>query len=83
MDPEEKIMLKRALDLSEENNQMLKKLVRSMRWGRLIRAVYWGILIAISVGSFYYAQPYINDVIKAYGSARDSLNNLGGIMKPN
>jgi len=82
MDPEEKIMLKRAIDLSEENNQMLKKLVRAMRWGRLVRFLYWGILIAISVGSFYYVQPYINDLLGVYGDARDTFNNLGGIVKP-
>jgi len=82
MDPEEKIMLERAIDLSEENNQMLKKLVRAMRWGRLVRFLYWGILIAISVGSFYYVQPYINDLLGVYGDARDTFNNLGGIVKP-
>ena len=81
MDSDEKAMLKRALEISEDNNQMLKKLVRAMRWDRLVRTLYWGIIIAISVGAFYTVQPYMQDLIKVYGNAQDSLNNIGNTFK--
>ncbi len=83
MNPEEKMLLKRAVDLSEDNNQMLNKLVRAMRWGRLVKSIYWIILIGISVGAFYYVQPYINQLLGVYTSAQDTFNSIGGIVKPN
>jgi len=83
MNPEEKMLLKRAVDLSEDNNQMLNKLVRAMRWGRLLSSLYWIILIGISVGAFYFVQPYINQLIGAYTNAQDTFNSLGSFVKPN
>ncbi len=60
MDTEDRKKLNRALELSEENNKMLKSLVRNMRWGRLFKILYWAVIIAVSLGAFYYSQPYLD-----------------------
>jgi hypothetical protein len=76
MDQEDKVRLARALELSEENNQLLKKLVRHARWSRFIRIAYWLIIIGASVGVFYFFQPYIDQLISTYRSINDAVNTF-------
>ena len=78
MDSEDKIRLKRALELSEENNSMLKKLVRAMRWAKLIRLAYVVIIIGSAVGIFYFFQPYIDQLSDTYSGLKNTINNFGG-----
>ena len=41
MQPEEKEMLKKTLELAQENNKMLYSIRRGMMWGRVMRVIYW------------------------------------------
>jgi hypothetical protein len=82
MDQEDKIKLARALELSEENNNILKKMLRNMRWGRLFRVLYWVAIIAVSVGALYYVQPYIDQLQKAYGNAKQTLETVNKTLSP-
>lgn len=82
MDTEDKIKLDRALELSEENNAILKKMHRAMRWGRLVRIVYWTILIGVSVGAFYFIQPYIDQLVNIYGGVVDTAGNINSLFAP-
>ena len=83
MDTEDRNKLQRALELSEENNRMLKKLVRAMRWAKLLRVIYFLVIIGSTIGVFYLVQPYLNQAIDTYGSLRDSVNNFGNAFKGN
>ena len=76
MSPEEGEMLKRSVALAEENNKMLHSIKRSMRMSRIMSILYWVIIIGISLGAFYFAQPYIDQVMKLYGSASSVLKNF-------
>jgi hypothetical protein len=76
MEAEDKRKLQRALELSEENNKMLKKLVRSMRWARLVRTIYFLIIIGASVGVFYYLEPILGQILATYGTFQESINNI-------
>lgn len=78
MDSQEKQRLERVLELSEENNQILKRMLRGMRWGRLVRIIYWSIIIAVSVGAFYYIQPYWDALRDFYGGAQNTVNKVLG-----
>jgi len=78
METQDKQRLERTLELSEENNKILKKMLRGMRWARLIRVLYWSILIAASVGAFYYIQPYVDGIQDIYGGAQDAVNSALG-----
>jgi len=82
MDSEDKHKLDRALELSEENNQMLKKMIRNMRWSRLIKVIYWTVIIAVSVGALYFAQPYVDSVSDAYNSIQDTTRSVNSIFGP-
>ncbi len=81
MQPEEREMLKKALELSRENNKMLRDIKRSMFVGRIFRIVYWVIVIGAAIGAYYYIQPYLDSAIGAYGSIKGDLKNFGDLFK--
>ncbi|MBI5005346.1 MAG: hypothetical protein HZC03_01960 [Candidatus Lloydbacteria bacterium] len=79
MDTETQKLFQQNLLLSEENNKILKRLQSNMRWGRFIHAVYWVIIIGSAFGAYYFAQPYIDQLMQMYGK----LQGLGGSISPN
>ncbi len=76
METQDKQRLERVLELSEENNKILKKILRTMRWARLVRIIYWSVIIAASVGAFYYIQPYWDGLRDLYGGAQDTVQKI-------
>lgn len=81
MQPEEREMLKKTLELSRENNKMLQSIKRSMFVGRIFRVAYWVIVIGAAVGLYYYIEPYLDGAIGAYGSIKGDLKNFGDLLK--
>ncbi|TAL49539.1 hypothetical protein EPN83_00110 [Patescibacteria group bacterium] len=81
MDSEDKRILGRTLELAEENNKMLKKLIRGARWARIVRFIYILIIVGSAVGIFYYIQPYLNQLVETYGSFKEGINSLGGVLR--
>jgi hypothetical protein len=49
---------------------------RSMRWSRIMTVIYWVLIIGISVGAFSFLQPYVDQVVKMYGSVSNALKNF-------
>ncbi len=83
MDFDEKAMLKKTLELSQENNRMLHSMKRQMLVGRIFRIVYWVVIIGAAIGVYYYIDPYINGVINAYGSVKGDVRSFGDLFKLN
>jgi hypothetical protein len=54
-----KELVRQAIAIGEENNVLLKKMRRSSRWSSFFRVIYWLIIIGLSVGAFYFIQPYV------------------------
>ena len=77
MQPEEKELLKRAVSLAQENNEMLRVMNRSMRITRIMSVVYWVFIIGSAVGAYYLIQPYVEQMVSLYGGAGDVLKNFG------
>jgi len=67
MDPEMRRLLQNIAANTEENNTLLRKMHRSMVWGRIFRAIYWLVILALAVGSFYLIQPYIEGAARIFG----------------
>lgn len=80
MTPEDHELLKRAVVLSEENNDMLRSIRRGMRWARFMTVVYWLIIIGISVGAYYYALPYIDKAVKTYNGATSDIDAVSKLF---
>jgi hypothetical protein len=76
MSPEERELLNRSVILAEENNQILRAMKRSLLWSRIMNVFYWVLIIGISVGAFYFLQPYLDQVMKTYGNVSNTLKNL-------
>ena len=73
MDSETRDQIGKILELTEENNKILRKMRRSILWGRIFHTLYWVIIIGISIGAYYYVQPYLENMIKALGGAQSTM----------
>lgn len=76
MDPEEKRLLERSLRLSEDNNRILKKMERRLRW-----AIIWGfikiaIIIVPLVLGYIFLEPYISDAVGNYQGVMEIFRAL-------
>jgi hypothetical protein len=72
MTPEEKSLLERTYKMAEENNSILRSIRRSNRIAAAMRILYWVVIIALSVGAYYFIQPYMTLMLK-------SVNSLSGL----
>lgn len=88
MSPEERELLEKSVSLSEENNKMLHAMRRSMFWAHVSSVLYWLVIIGISVGAFYYLEPYVEKAMNLYNSisnVQQKLNtnssSLGDLLK--
>ncbi|MEK7180041.1 MAG: hypothetical protein AAB706_01050 [Patescibacteria group bacterium] len=68
MDSEDRRMLKHAVELSESNNKILKKLYGALVWQRISSIVYWVVIIGVTIGAYYYVQPILDSFFKFYES---------------
>jgi len=81
MEPEEREMLKKTLELAQENNKMLHSIRRGMFWGRIIKIAYWVIIIGAAIGVYYYITPYLDSAISAYGDVKGDLKSFGDLFR--
>jgi hypothetical protein len=73
MSPEEKELLNRSVSLAEDNNKMLRKMVRAQRWASIMRAVYWLFILGSAVAGYYVLQPYVDQATAAYKEVSDQF----------
>jgi hypothetical protein len=87
MNPEDRNLLESTYKLAEENNDLLRKMYRKQRTGMIIKTLYWVAIIALSLGAYYFIQPYVDLMGNLYNGAtgqekgfdgiKDLLQNLG------
>ena len=96
MDSDLKKAVEESLELSRENNKILRRMQSNLRWGRAFRIFYWVIIIGSMLGTYYYFQPFFEDLLKRYNSVmstfsqlqktgsstNDILNSLNSLPKP-
>ncbi len=83
MSPEEKSLLERTYKLCEENNTILLSLRRANRIGTAVKIFYWVVIIGLSVGAFYFIQPYINFMSNALGVGDNGGENVDALQSQN
>jgi hypothetical protein len=76
MDQDDKNLLEKTYELSKENNHILKGIRSSNRRSSFIRILYWILIIGASIAAYYFIQPYIDTMVKAYQSVQSSLNSV-------
>ncbi len=73
MTPEERSILAETRRLAEENNAMLRNIQRSQRASLAFKVIYWFVIVGLSVGAFWFIQPYVN-------ALKDSVGSIGGAV---
>ena len=76
MDSEIKELLKANLELSKENNEMLRKVRRVQKRAYAAKIAYWVIVLLLALGAYYYIQPYIQKVTDLYTQGSNTLNGF-------
>ncbi len=74
MDPESKKLLQDTFTLAEDNNKMLHTIRRGQKWTSFLRVVYWIIIIGVSIGAFYFLQPYVDQMKGLIDTTQKTLN---------
>lgn len=60
-----------------QSNHMLHKLERRARWALLFSSLKWFIIIGLSLGTFYYTKPYLEQLMETYSQ----ISNIGSFMR--
>ncbi|MFZ2151615.1 MAG: hypothetical protein WAV09_00725 [Minisyncoccia bacterium] len=68
--------LQEILELSRENNHLLKGVHRRARWGMFFWILRWAIVIGILFGAYYYVEPFIQSASDTYHRTTDSIRRL-------
>ena len=72
----------RIQEMLEENTRMTRSLLNSYRLSSAISIIKWVIIIGFTLGAFYFIQPYLENILKLYGSINSltgGVENNGGI----
>ena len=77
MTPEERATLERVAKLAEESNDILRKMRRTSRISGFMHILYWAVIILISLGAYYFVQPYIDMAMKLYGQVLPVVQGAG------
>ena len=76
MTPEERQLLIQTHRMTEENNKLLRKMHRAALWGRIFHFLYWSIIIGLSIGAYYFIQPYVDQVKGVYTGVQSDVSNV-------
>ncbi|OJI08776.1 MAG: hypothetical protein COV08_03050 [Candidatus Vogelbacteria bacterium CG10_big_fil_rev_8_21_14_0_10_49_38] len=82
MDPELKILVKENLEVTKENNLVLKKILGHQRWARLLGGLKWLLIIGSTVGVFYYFQPVFNELWRTYSELLGTVSDFSVDVLP-
>lgn len=87
MNPEDKDMIRRTLELTEENHKILRGILSRNRWSNFFRILYWVLIVCVAIGAYIKVQPFIGVIFNAYTSitsdieAVKNLSNKVNIFK--
>lgn len=63
----------------EENHTLLVRIRRVQRNARLFRLVYWIIIIGVTLGAFYYIEPYLRQITQIYTGFQEGQQSLNAL----
>lgn len=64
------------LELTKENNKLLRTMRRSQRMTSLFTYLYWALILGSVLGIYYYFQPTIQQYKKVFQSSINILQNF-------
>ena len=76
MDEETKSLLEESLAIGKDNRRMLKKLLSYRRLEAIYSVLKWVVVLGIGLWTYYYLQPYLDQVLAAYNQLNGVIQNL-------
>ncbi|HEY4476770.1 MAG TPA: hypothetical protein VJB69_02235 [Candidatus Paceibacterota bacterium] len=73
---EERKTIERLVELVEDSNRILHRLQRAKRWGTFFHFLYWVVILLLAAGSYYYIQPYVDDLQTLLPQLEEMLKTL-------
>jgi len=74
-----KKMVRQNLELSADNNRMLRAMRRAARWASFMRLVYFLVIAGgLTFGYVYFVQPYVEQVLHLYEQIQTGVNSVSG-----
>ncbi len=70
--------IQELLELTRENNEMLKSVDRRARWSFFFWITRWVLLLAILFGAYYYVEPH---VVKALDNYQKSMQVIQTVQE--
>ncbi|MBI5400565.1 MAG: hypothetical protein HZB12_00400 [Candidatus Yonathbacteria bacterium] len=68
--------LDELLEVTHENNKILRSMRRSQRWSSFFRFVYWALILGSIFGTYYYFQPTIQKYMKTFQTSMGIIQNF-------
>lgn len=68
--------LDELLEVSHENNEILRGMRRVQRWGSFFKLVYWAVILGSIFGVYYYFQPTIQKYTKMIQTSVGIIQNF-------
>lgn len=72
-------MVEETMELSKDNNRILRSIQRRDRMAMIMRIVYWLFILGIAAGAYYYVQPYIDKLMQTYTGLVDTQHKVADI----
>ena len=63
-------------DLRQSNN-MLHRIERRARFALAFSSLKWFVIIGLSLGTFYYTKPYLEQLMQTYSQ----ISNIGSFLR--
>lgn len=76
MTPEERELLTQSINISQENNKMLRSMRRGARFSAFLRIIYWLIILGSAFSAYYFLQPYIEAIEKSYTGVQQNIESV-------
>lgn len=68
--------LDELLEVSNENNKILRGMRRAQRWSSFFTFVYWAVILGSIFGTYYYFQPTIEKYVKTFQTSMGIIQNF-------
>ncbi|MCH8049946.1 hypothetical protein IIB51_00855 [Patescibacteria group bacterium] len=76
-----KTLLKKNLDLTRENNVLLRKMRRMAIYGNIIKVVWLAIIIGLPVYIYYaFLQPYVGQALEIYSGVETGVGGIRNFL---
>ena len=68
--------LDELLEVTHENNKILRSMRRAQRWSSLFRFIYWAVILGSILGVYYYFQPTIQKYMNTFQTSIGIIQNF-------